>query len=697
MSEDSSSIALSHSRLRMISDVTRRFAEATTDYQALLQSVADGLASVVGESCVVMLLSEDGAELRTVATAAPEGKVRDLLANVFAGRPIVLSQRARLAEVLARGEPLAQHFGPGEPASEEQRRWQQLGLHSVLIAPLRLSGRSIGAVTMGRFRPDLPPFSEEERDLAHNLANHASLAIENARLYAAARAAVTAADTSERRLQRTLDLMQEGYTIMSRDLRYLYVNEAGARHTRLSKAQLLERTPMELYPGFEGGRVHRALLRALEGSPQRVEEELQLSEGVKAFFELNIQPVPEGLVVLSVDATERRAAELRRDSLAEQLRQAQKMEAVGRLAGGVAHDFNNLLSVILGYGEEMLSSLEAGHPLRPNLEEIHKASASAAELTRRLLTFSRQQVLEPRVLELNEVIGSLQRMLERVLGEGTTLSLLLEPALGRVRADRGSLEQVCLNLVVNARDAMPYGGKLTIETTNVELDEAFVREHLGTSPGPYVLMAVSDTGVGMDRATRARAFEPFFTTKEQGKGTGLGLSTVFGIVQQSGGGIWVYSEPAKGSTFKIFLPRVEAALEGARPSRQPRAVGGSETLLLMEDDERVRAVARRILERHGYRVLAPADVHDALRLGSQDDGQIALLITDVVMPGLSGAELASRMLQLIPALKVLYVSGYTDGSINLRGLVQEGASFLQKPFTSELLASKVRSVLDGSP
>jgi two-component system cell cycle sensor histidine kinase/response regulator CckA len=329
------------------------------------------------------------------------------------------------------------------------------------------------------------------------------------------------------------------------------------------------------------------------------------------------------------------------------------------------------------------------------VQEIHKASTRAADLTRQLLMFSRQQVLEPKVLDLNEVVVSLDRILARALGEGAELSLLLDPLLGRIRADRGNIEQVCMNLVVNARDAMPRGGKLTIETSNVELDEAFVREHLGTEPGPYVLMAVSDTGIGMDRATRARAFEPFFTTKAPGKGTGLGLSTVFGIVQQSGGGIWVYSEPGQGTTFKLYLPRVDAKLDSSQPSAVPAALLGTETVLLVEDEEQVRAVARRILERNGYHVLAPASPDEALRLAGEYPNPIALLVTDVVMPRISGAELSARVRQLRPQLKVLYVSGYTDGGIGARGMLEDGASFLQKPFTTDSLARKVRSVLDG--
>jgi PAS domain S-box-containing protein len=687
----------------MISAVTRSFAEATTNYQRLLDNVAEGLAKVVGESCLVLLLSADGSTLKLVASDASDSETLRRLRAAFSGRPLLLATQPRLHGILDEGEAVLEPtFGAGDPVAERQHWREAFGVQSALVVPLRVRGRSIGALMMGRYRAGGAPFNEADRDLARNLADHASLAIDNARLYLEAQDAVgaaeharTAREQSERRLRETLDHMQEGYTILSRDLRYVYVNAAAARHTRLSVEQLLDHTPMELYPGFEGSKIHRALLAAAQGQAQHVEEEFIHQDGATGYFDLDLQPVPEGVVVMSVDVTDKRRAELRRDSLEEQLRQLQKMEAVGRLAGGVAHDFNNLLSVILGYSEDMLLELEPQHPLRDDLQEIHKASLRAADLTRQLLLFSRQQVLEPKVLDLNEVVTSLNRILARALGGGAELSLLLAPSLGRIRADRSNIEQVCMNLVVNARDAMPRGGKLTIETSNVELDEAFTREHLGTEPGPYVLMAVSDTGVGMDRATRARAFEPFFTTKAPGKGTGLGLSTVFGIVQQSGGGIWVYSEPGQGTTFKVYLPRVDAELDSSRPSVVPAALRGSETVLLVEDEEQVRAVARRILERNGYEVLAPAGAEEALRLAGEYPNPIQLLVTDVVMPRISGAELSARLRQLRPQLKVLYVSGYTDGGIGAHGMLEDGASFLQKPFTTDSLARKVRSVLDG--
>jgi CheY-like chemotaxis protein len=329
------------------------------------------------------------------------------------------------------------------------------------------------------------------------------------------------------------------------------------------------------------------------------------------------------------------------------------------------------------------------------MREIQSAAERAAALTRQLLMFSRQQVLEPKVLDLNEVLSNMDRMLARILGEQVELTLLPAAKLGHIRADRGNIEQVIMNLAVNARDAMPAGGRLTLETANVVADEAFVRQHLGCQPGAYVRLAVTDTGTGMDSATRARVFEPFFSTKELGKGTGLGLSTVFGIVQQSGGGVWVYSEPGHGTTFKVYLPRIDAELDTPEQALASMQLDGTETILLVEDEPAVREVARRILERHGYRMLVAESPNAAVALAAQRRDVIHLLVTDVVMPGLSGAKLAEQLLVGRPTMKVLYVSGYTDGSIESHGVLEPGVSFLQKPFTSDSLASKVRSVLNG--
>ena len=378
--------------------------------------------------------------------------------------------------------------------------------------------------------------------------------------------------------------------------------------------------------------------------------------------------------------------------LEAQLAQAQKMEAIGRLAGGVAHDFNNLLTVILSYSELLLEDLPAGSADRDDVTQIRKAAQGASELTRQLLAFSRQQILQPKVIDLNASVSGIERLLARVLREDIKLRCTLAPDAGTIRVDPGQLEQVIMNLAVDARDAMPGGGLLTIETANVDLDKAYLQAHPMAKPGPYVMLAVTDNGMGMDAATQARIFEPFFTTKDVGKGTGLGLATVQGIVQQSGGFIWVYSEPDHGTVFKIYLPRVDEP--ASRADDVPAAdVRGTETVLVVEDVTAVRAVTREMLSRYGYNVLEAADGTTALQLAAAYEAPIHLLLTDVVMPDINGRDLAHRFESTRPEMKVLFMSGYTDDAVVRHGILQKGIAYLQKPFTPGSLATKVRGVL----
>jgi two-component system, cell cycle sensor histidine kinase and response regulator CckA len=384
--------------------------------------------------------------------------------------------------------------------------------------------------------------------------------------------------------------------------------------------------------------------------------------------------------------------------LEERLRLAHRLESVGRLAGGVAHDFNNLLTVITGYSDAALKKLGTDDPLRAEIEEIHAAGERAADLTRQLLAFSRKQMLQPKVIDLNAIIGHMVRLLERIIGEDIELRLIPDPTLGRTKADPGQIEQVLANLVVNARDAMPRGGLLTIETRNVDLGEHVARTLPDVAPGPYVMVAINDTGHGMEDATLARIFEPFFTTKGEGKGTGLGLATVYGIVKQSGGSIAVYSEVGAGTTFKVYLPRVDEALSVAEPQRAiEQPLGGSETVLIAEDEEGVRKIVSRVLGYHGYTMLEATNGGDAIRVCEAHEKPIDLLITDVVMPGMSGHQLAETLKAIRPELRVLYMSGYTENAIVHHGIVDKAAAFIHKPFTPEALARRVRQVLDGGP
>jgi PAS domain S-box-containing protein len=506
---------------------------------------------------------------------------------------------------------------------------------------------------------------------------------------------------SETRFRTAFMTVADAHYIATRDDgRILEVNDRFEDVFGYAREEALGRTSLELglYVNPEDRSRMVAELR-LKGQVRELELLARRKGGEIIPVQISVSELAMGdqpliLGVVRNLTAQKRAGEALKD-LEEQFRQAQRLEAVGRLAGGVAHDFNNILTAISGYTELLLEDFRGNDPRRADLEEIRSAAQRAAALTRQLLAFSRKQVLQPRVLALNEVVEGLEKMLRRLIGEDVTLELALGTALGAVRADPGQIEQVILNLAVNARDAMQDGGRLTIETANVELDAADAGEHADAIPGPYVMLAVSDTGTGMSAEIQSHIFEPFFTTKELGKGTGLGLATVHGIVTQSGGRVLVYSEPGQGTTFKILLPRVEPAAEDATNAPAPRPVeGGRETVLVAEDDAAVREVVAKSLTNRGYTVLRAPDGQTALEMAHGLAGRVDLLLTDIVMPGITGRELAQTLAVEHPKLRVLFMSGYTDDAVVRRGVLEEGMPFLQKPFTSDALALKVREVLD---
>ncbi|CAN5924024.1 hypothetical protein BH11MYX4_BH11MYX4_26960 [soil metagenome] len=575
-------------RLRALVDTMRAFAEATTDYPRLLETVASAAARLMGGGCIIVLLSDDGQWVRCGAVAAADEATNALLHAFFLNDVLPIGEVGPLANVVRTGVPvLIPSIEPHALAAQVAPRYTsiivELGIHSALSVPLQVLGTMIGGLGLYRFKQDSAPFGTDDLAFAAGLADHAALALSNARL--------------------------------------------------LESAQL--------------------------------------------------------------ELAERRRAEEEKNQLEVQLRQAQKMEAVGRLAGGIAHDFNNLLTVILSYAAILKSTLPADGSADESLEEIEIAGERAAALTRQLLVFSRQQVLELRVLDLNRVVLEMQTIARTLLTENVELVVALGEDVGRIEVDQSQVEQVIVNLVVNARDAMPDGGVLTVATKRVVLD-AEQAARVGIVPGAFAVLVASDTGVGIDEAAKPYLFEPFFTTKEAGKGTGLGLATILGIVKQGGGHITVESERGKGATFQAYFPRVELPLSTSPAKVSPLpATGGNERILLVEDDAQVRALMRNVLRRAGYDVIDARSPEEALVEDARVAGELPLLVTDVILPKMSGRELAERFLERRPDAKVLYVSGYTEDVIGQHGVLVPGIELLRKPITPELLLRRVRSVLDS--
>ena len=591
--------------------------------------------------------------------------------------------------VLRTGQPL---LATPEVAAELERRGEVevIGAPSIdwLGVPLKTTrGKTIGALVVQTYVEEVR-YGEPELHILEFVSTQVAMAIERKQAEEALR-------RSEEQFRTLVESARDVIFALSPDGLFTALNSAFETITGWTREEWLGKPFTGLLHADDVKAANELFSRVLRLEP-RPSAQLRFRHRDGSYLvgdvhaNLHRQDVRVlGLLGIVRDVTDRVRLE-------DELRQAQKMEAVGRLAGGVAHDFNNLLTAIGGYSDLLLSDLAPGDPRRSDVEEIKKAAERAAALTRQLLAFSRRQVLQPRVLDLNVVVVGAEKLLRRLIGEDVRLATRLEPSLGAVRADAGQLEQVVMNLAVNARDAMRGGGTLTLETRSVDITKARrTEEQAPMPPGPYIELRVSDTGVGIDAETKRHLFEPFFTTREKGKGTGLGLATVYGIVKQSGGFIWVDSEPGRGTTFTIHLPRVDERVDADEAGRPVRSeVSGTETVLLVEDEVAVRTVVRESLRVHGFKVLEAQDGEVALRVAADATAPIDLLLTDVVMPGLSGRALADRLTAERPGLRVLYMSGYTDDALGPHGVLEPGLHYLQKPFAPDVLARKVREVLD---
>ena len=628
--------------------------------EQMLERLARMLVTGFADLCAIDVLDEHGSIVR--AATAPHD-----------GPPLRADRPHGPAVVMRTGEPELIDRVPDELMP---------GATSYLCVPLMSRDRPWGAITLATIG-DGRPFGAADLDVAAELARRTAASVETARLLAS----LASSEERYRLLFEANPLPMWVYD--ARTLRFLAVNEAAVRHYGYTRQEFLAMAITDIRPREDvDGLLADLQARGGPGSPAAGTWRHRRKDGTLIDVEITAGKVTfEGrpaALVLSHDVTERLRLE-------ERLGQAEKMEAIGRLAGGVAHDFNNLLTVISGYTEILLAHSDV--PGREHLAEIAHAAEQAAGLTRQLLAFSRRQVLHPRVLDLNAIVAGMEPMVRRIIGDDVSVGVRLAPGLATVEADQAQLERVILNLAANARDAMPTGGRLTIETADVELDDDYVTSRGEGTPGPNVLLAVSDTGVGMSEDVQRHLFEPFFTTKGPGAGTGLGLSTVFGVVKQSGGSIYVYSEEGRGTTFKIYLPAAAAErMEGSGAAGDGAAERGSETIMVVEDDESVRDLVRLMLESKGYNVLAAAGAEEAERICTDN---VDLLLTDVVMPDVNGRVLAERLSATSPSMRILFMSGYSDEAVYRHGEISPDASFIEKPFTDRTLARKIREVLEN--
>jgi PAS domain S-box-containing protein len=661
---------------------------STLDPHAVITKLADAaLQQSDADEVSVLLPTPEGDELY-VAAVRGENRLRLIGERIPMQKSISSWVARELTPLLLEGQVNDQRF---------TALWPRPDIRSAISVPLQVAGKLIGILNINSVNR-ARPFTSGQMKALTILANTAAVALESAALYEQVR-------RTEQNYRSIFENAVEGIFQSTFDGGFITVNPSMARILGYDSPEEVIATitdiKQQLYVDPEC-RAKANRIQEERGILHAFEFEVYRKDGEKIWLSLNrrtardgngSEPHYEGSIE---DITGRKRAEEALRLSEEKLRQSQKLEAVGQLAGGVAHDFNNLLTVINGYSDLLMRKLEPNSPIRLTLEEIKHAGERAASLTRQLLAFSRRQVLQPEVLKLNVIVANVDKMLSRLIGEDINLLTVLEPMLGQIKADPGQIEQVLLNLAVNARDAMPQGGKLTIETANVYLDGQYSQSHTDIRPGHYVMLAMSDSGCGMTPETQAHIFEPFYTTKEQGKGTGLGLSTVYGIVKQSGGNLWVYSEVGYGTTFKLYLPCVDELNETDEThAALAEPVRGRETVLLAEDEEQVRRMARTILEMYGYHVLEASNGNEAVSIYKEHGDEIDMLLTDAVMPQMSGRELREVLVSLRPDIKVLYMSGYTDDAIMRHGLLEQEIVFLQKPFTAEALVRKVREVLDA--
>jgi PAS domain S-box-containing protein len=669
----------SQNRLQALYHIAGGLNEAQNERE-VLQTALNRTMEMRGIQAGWVLLLE-GADLRLAATCRLP--------------PALQSVEAFEGGCLCRREFLSGKLTSATNIDECERLQNQTGdacrLRCHASIPLRSGDRLLGIMNLAGAGDGL--LGEDDLKTLDGIGNQISIALDRARLQEKMRGRIR---LSEQKYHHLMEHANDAIFLLDPSGKILEANRQAATILGRSESEIVGRNYVDFVTpeDMEAGQTH---FRTLLSRGSVLAPNLHMMRGdktdVSVDFSASLIAAEDEHIVLAIvrDVTERNQLEL-------QLRQAQKMEAIGSLAGGVAHDFNNLLTIILGYGEVLFESMEPQNPMREEVQAVIDAARRAATLTGQLLSFSRKQVFQPRVVDLNTLVSDISRMLRRLIGENIELTTSFDPALGRVRVDPSQIEQVIMNLTVNARDAMPVGGKVTIETCNVELDQEYASQHAHVEPGPYVMLAVTDTGVGMNEEIRSRAFEPFFTTKKLGEGTGLGLATVYGIIKQSGGHVFLYSELGYGTSFKIYLPRIIAPVDAPfsnQMAEKPQT--GTETILVVEDDAAVRQLAVLALRDRGYAVFEASNGEEALRLSQEHASEpIELLMTDIVMPQMGGRDLFDRIRIQRPQIRVLFASGYTDKAILNHWLTEPGTMFLQKPFTPGMLARRIREVLDES-